>query len=106
MSSTAMRSGAIPFHPSYVLVAPAPALRVEAEDDEDKAKAAEEPIELLALDKVSEGMILSGFRFHLTKAGIEKAKQMGFDATRGFSKMRVEWDAAQNSVLMLHLEQG
>lgn len=94
---TQLRSGAIPFHPSYVLVAAAP--EVGADDPA-------EPAELKTLDKVGPDEILSGFRFHLTAAGIKKANEMGFDALRGFSKMRLEWDASENSVLMLHLEQG
>jgi len=96
-AENATRQGAIPFHPSYVLVAEAP-------------KVGEEPTEeaavLKRLSDVSEGEIISGFRFHLTAEGIAKAKQMGFDATRGFSKMRLEWNAQQNTVLMLHLEQA
>ena len=95
MTTIATRQGAIPFHPTYVLVAPAPEMGAEPASE----------VELKKLSDVKEGEVLSGFRFHLTKEGIAKAKEMGFDATKGFTKMRLEWDAQQQTILMLHLSQ-
>lgn len=95
-NAVSTRQGAIPFHPSYVLVAPAPAMGADPGDE----------VQLKKLSDVAEGEVLSGFRFHLTKAGIAKAKEMGFNATKGFDKMRLEWDSQQHTILMLHLSQA